>query len=82
MTTAATETRCYTGALIAGLPAPVQVVLNGVLADKSVPTGRILAVLEKHGISPERAENVNRHRRRLQGGNYACKCPLSDKATE
>lgn len=76
-----TDPRCHTQALIDGLPAHAQDVLNKVLTDSTVPTPLILGVLAEHGLTA-RAENLNRHRRRLQGGNYACKCPLPTKAAE
>lgn len=72
--------RCSTQELVETLPAAAQEPLNIALAAKHVPTAKIIEVLASHGLTA-RAENVNRHRRRLQGGNYACKCPLTDKAT-
>ena len=75
-----TEPRCHTQQLIESLPDAAQAPLNVALAAKHITTAQILTVLTQHGLSA-RAENVNRHRRRLQGGNYACKCPLTPKAT-
>lgn len=75
-----TDTRCHTQALVSALPQRVQARLNVALSAPHVTTSAILAVLEDHGVTGARAENVNRHRRRLQGGNYACKCPLPTEA--
>jgi hypothetical protein len=71
---------CHTQQLIDQLPEPVQFSLNRALAASWVSTSDLLEVLGAHGLDA-RAENVNRHRRRLTGGNYACKCPLPDGVT-
>lgn len=77
---------CHTGTLIASLPAPAQAaVLLALTArndagDLMVSSTKVVAVLEQHGL-PVRAENLNRHRRRLTGGRYACKCRRPDEAT-
>ena len=77
---------CHTGTLIASLPAPAQAAVLLALTAKDdagdlmVPSTKIVAVLEQHGL-PVRAENLNRHRRRLNGGGYACKCRRPDEAT-
>lgn len=78
----ATEPRCHTQQLIDRLPEAVRPSLIRALKapNKDVPTSMILGVLGEHGLHV-RAENVNRHRRRLTGGNYACKCPLPTTET-
>lgn len=66
---------CHTGALIATLPINVQAALLQALTTDKARTADITKVLVAHGL-PAKSENVARHRRRLTGGAYACKCPL------
>jgi hypothetical protein len=75
-----TAAKCHTQALVDSLPPAAQVSLNRGLATPQVKTSDLLNVLAEHGLEA-RAENMNRHRRRLLGGTYACKCPLPDGVT-
>lgn len=71
---------CHTGSVIGSLPANAQAAVILALTTESVSSSRIVQVLRDHGL-PVRAENLNRHRRRLNGvGNYGCKCPRLNEA--
>lgn len=73
---------CHTGALIGSLPTPAQAAIILALTTESVSSSAIVRVLKEHGL-PVRAENLNRHRRRLNGvGNYGCKCRLLNEAPQ
>jgi hypothetical protein len=71
---------CHTRLLIESLPVNVQAALVMALTTKTVKTADITRVLIRHGL-PAKAENVARHRRRLTGGQYGCKCPRPSEAT-
>lgn len=72
---------CHTQRLIDQLDPAVRFSMNRALAASWVQTKELMEVFDRHGLVA-RAENVNRHRRRLTGtGNYACKCPLPDGAS-
>lgn len=72
---------CHTQQMIDGLPPEAQAVVTRALATERVPTTEIVKVLTAHGL-PARAENVGRHRRRILGRNYACKCPLTSEGVD
>lgn len=72
---------CHTRVLLESLPADVQAAALQALLNRSVKTVDIVRVLESHGLAV-RAENLGRHRRRLQGGANACKCPVPLKENE
>lgn len=74
------SSKCHTGTMIADLPASAQAAVILALTTKTVPTSKIVAVLQKHDL-PAKSENVARHRRRMTGtGSYACKCPRLSEA--
>jgi hypothetical protein len=76
-----TQGVCHTRVLLESLPAPAQAAALQALLTPPVKTVDIVRVLESHGL-PVRAENLGRHRRRLQGGANACKCPVPLRETD
>lgn len=66
---------CHTGALLTDLPADAQAAVILALTTPGVRTADITKALIARGL-PAKTENVGRHRRRLQGKAYGCKCPL------
>lgn len=72
---------CHTRLLIESLPVNAQASLLMALTTESVKTADITRVLVRHGL-PAKTENVARHRRRMTGGQYACKCPRLSEAAE
>lgn len=70
---------CTTRLLLESLPINAQAALLMAMTTPEVKTADIARVLIAHGL-PAKTENVARHRRRLTGGQYACKCPRPREA--
>lgn len=71
--------KCETRDLLAALPddARAAVVMALTMPNEVVSTADITKSLTARGL-PVKTENLGRHRRRLQGKAYGCKCPLPD----